>query len=92
MLRARWGTRPYGPAAARSVGEVAVDRAWRSADRRWLVDEIVDEPGVQFRVWDAGGAPVADVVDPAELRQVLERLGVDQDGLEQVPVTDPWCE
>jgi hypothetical protein len=71
---------------------VAVDRSWRSADRRWLVDQVVDEPGVQFRVWDAEGAPVADVADLAELSQVLDRLGVDQDGLEQVPVTDPWCE
>ena len=92
MLAGDGATEPCGLAAARSVGGVAVDRAWRSADRRWLVDEIVDEPGVQFRLWDAQGAPVADAAGPAQLHQLLERLGIDQDGLQQVPVTDPWCE
>jgi hypothetical protein len=77
---------------ARSVVLVAVDRSWRSPDRRWLVDEIVDEPGVRFRIWDSEGAPVGDAVGQAELRQVLDRLGVDPDVLQQVPVTDPWCE
>jgi hypothetical protein len=71
---------------------VAVDRSWRSPDRRWLVDQVVEEPGVQFRVWDAEGAPVADVADLPELLRVLDRLGVDPDDLQQVPVTDPWCE
>ena len=71
---------------------MAVDRSWRSADQRWLVDQVVDEPGVLFRVWDAEGAPVADVADLAELSHVLDRLGIDQDDLEQVTVADEWCE
>jgi len=79
-------------ACARSVSGVAVDRTWRSADRRWLVDEVVDEPGVAYRVWDAGGVPVAEAAGPNELRQLLEGLGVDQDRLVPVPVDDPWCE
>jgi len=87
-----WGTRACGLAATRSVGGVAVDRSWRSADRRWLVDQVVGEPGVQFRVWNAEGAPVADVADLAELSHVLDRLGIDQDDLEQVTVADEWCE
>jgi hypothetical protein len=32
---------------------MAVDRCWRSRDRRWLVDQVVDELGVEYRVWDA---------------------------------------
>jgi hypothetical protein len=71
---------------------MAVDRCWRSPDRCWLVDQVVDEPGVEYRVWDAEGKPVGAAANPAELRWLLEALGVDQDALEQVPVTDPWCE
>jgi hypothetical protein len=79
-------------ACARSVSEVAVDRTWRSPDRRWLVDEVVDEPGVAYRLWDAEGAPVGAAANPAELRWLLDALGVDSETLEQVPVADPWCE
>jgi hypothetical protein len=43
---------PAVAASARNVGWMAVDRTWRSADRRWLVDQVVDEPGVAYRVWD----------------------------------------
>jgi hypothetical protein len=71
---------------------VAVDRTWRSADRRYLVDQVVEEPGVEFRVWDAEGAPLAEVAGADQLRAVLGELGVDQDGLESVPPEDPWCE
>jgi hypothetical protein len=71
---------------------VAVDRTWRSADRRYFVDQVLEEPGVEFRVWDAEGAPLAAVAGPDQLRAVLVELGVDQDGLEPVPPEDPWCE
>jgi hypothetical protein len=71
---------------------VAVDRTWRSADRRYLVDQVVEEPGVQYRVWDAEGAPIADASGLADLRRLLDGLGVDQDRLEAVPPEDPWCE
>ena len=71
---------------------MAVDRTWRSVDRRYLVDQIVDEPGVQYRVWDAEGAPIGETAGPAELARVLAGLGVDQDQLQRVPTDDPWCE
>jgi hypothetical protein len=71
---------------------VAVERTWRSADRRYLVDQVLDEPGVEFRVWDAEGAPLAEAAGPDQLRAVLVELGVDQDRLEPAPPEDPWCE
>jgi hypothetical protein len=61
-------------------------------DRRYLVDQVVDEPGVEYRVWDAEGAPVGEGADPAELARLLADLGVDEDQLRQVPTDDPWCE
>ena len=76
----------------RSVDGVAVDRTWRSADRLRLVDEVVDEPDVAYRVWDAEGAPVAEAAGPNELRRLLAGLGVDENQLMPVPVDDPWCE
>lgn len=71
---------------------MAVDRTWRSVDRRFLVDQVVDEPGVQYRVWDAEGAPVAEVARPEDLRRLLDGFGVDSDTLQEVPTDDPWCE
>lgn len=71
---------------------MVVDRTWRSPDRRWLVDEVVDEPGVRYRVWDAEGAPVTEAIDDGQLRRLLDDLGVNPDELQQVPITDPWCE
>jgi DNA-directed RNA polymerase subunit H (RpoH/RPB5) len=56
------------------------------------VDQVVEEPDVQFRIWDAEGAPVDTAADLPELRRVLDRLGVDPDELQQIPATDPWCE
>jgi hypothetical protein len=71
---------------------MAVDRTWRSADRRYLVDQVVDEPGVEYRVWDADGLPIADAEGPVGLRRVLAALGIEPERLEPVPVDDPWCE
>jgi hypothetical protein len=71
---------------------VAVDRTWRSADRRFLIDEVVEEPGVAYRLWDAEGLPLADISGPGELGRILAEYGVDQYRLEEVPVDDPWCE
>lgn len=71
---------------------MVVDRTWRSVDRRWLVDQVMDEAGVEYRVWDAEGAPVAEVPGPDELRRLLDKLAIDQDVLQQVPTEDPWCE
>ena len=71
---------------------MAVDRTWRSVDRRYLVDQIVEEPGVEYRVWDAEGAPIGEAAGPAELARLLANLGVHQDELVQVPTDDAWCE
>jgi hypothetical protein len=71
---------------------MAVDRSWRSADRRYLLDQVVDEPGIGYRVWDAEGAPVGEAAGPVELRRLLAGLGVDPDRMISVPVDDPWCE
>lgn len=71
---------------------MVVDRTWRSADRRYLVDEVVEEPGVAYRIWDAEGLPLAEARSPDELGRLLAALDVDQNRLEQVPTEDPWCE
>jgi hypothetical protein len=71
---------------------MVVDRTCRSPDRRWLVDEVVDEPGVRYRVWDAEGAPIAEAVDDDQLRRLLDDLDASTDELQHVPTTDPWCE
>lgn len=71
---------------------MAVDKCWRSVDRRWLVDQLVDEPGVAFRVWDAEGLPVGEAASLAALGDLLGRLGVAEADLVSVPPDDPWCE
>lgn len=71
---------------------VVVDRTWRSVDRQWLMDQVVDELGVDYRLWDADGAPVAEASGPDELRRLLDQLGMDSDALQQVPTGDPWCD
>ncbi len=71
---------------------MAVDRSWRSADRRYLIDQVVDEPGVEYRVWDAEGVPVGEAAGPAQLRPLLAALGVDPDRIISVSIDDPWCE
>lgn len=71
---------------------MAVDRTWRSVDRRYLVDQVVDEPGVQYRVWDAEGVPVGEVTGLDELGRLLVALGVDPAALQPVPTDDAWCE
>jgi hypothetical protein len=71
---------------------MAVQRSWRSTNRQWLIDEIVDEPGIRYRVWDAEGVPLAAVSDRDQLSALLAGLGVDLDQFHAVPVDDPWCE
>lgn len=70
---------------------MAVDQTWRTRDRQWLIDQVVDEPGVAYRVWEAEGAPVAQVRSITEPPQLLASLLFDPDELEPVPVQDPWC-
>jgi hypothetical protein len=71
---------------------MAVDRTWRSPDRRWLVDQVVEEPGVEYRVWDAEGLPAGEAATYADLRRLVDVLGIGLDTLERVPTEDPWCE
>jgi hypothetical protein len=55
---------------------MAVDRSWRSPEGRWVVDEVVDEPGVEYRLWDQG-VLAAEVASPEELNHLLTLVGVD---------------
>jgi hypothetical protein len=71
---------------------VAVDRTWRSPDRALLVDQVVDEPGVQYRLWDSEGLPIGEARSPGELERLLASFGTPGGQLEEVPVDDPWCE
>lgn len=64
---------------------MAVDRSWRSPDGRWLVDQVVQEPGVGFRVWDEGEL-VAEVADRATLERWLRGAAVDRTNM--VPADD----
>jgi hypothetical protein len=55
---------------------MAVDRSWRSPEGRWVVDEVVDEPGVEYRLWDQG-VLAAEVASPEELSHLLAEVNVD---------------
>jgi hypothetical protein len=71
---------------------MAVASTWRTADQRWLVDLIVDEPGKAACVWDEGEL-AAELGTLAELaRWMLEHAGAAVADLREVPVDDPWCE
>jgi hypothetical protein len=39
--------------AGRTVGFVAVVQSWRTPDARWLVDRVIDEPGIGYRIYTA---------------------------------------
>jgi hypothetical protein len=69
---------------------MAVERSWRSPEGRWIVDEVVDEPGVEYRLWDEG-VLAAELASPEELGRILALVNVDPKKL--LPTTtDPWCE
>jgi hypothetical protein len=55
---------------------MAVERSWRSPEGRWVVDEVVDEPGVEYRLWDQG-VLAAEVASPEELSHFLAVVDVD---------------
>lgn len=55
---------------------MAVERSWRSPEGRWVVDEVIDEPGVEYRLWDQG-VLAAEVASPEELSHVLALVNVD---------------
>jgi hypothetical protein len=69
---------------------MAVDRSWRSPEGRWIVDQVVDEPGVEYRLWDEG-VLAAEVAAPEELEKLLALVDVDPRKLR--PITGgPWTE
>jgi hypothetical protein len=61
---------------------MAVRQSWRSPGRRWLFDQVVDEPGVVYRVWDEG---VLAVECPAQADLDAYLRGVRIDAAELVP-------
>jgi hypothetical protein len=73
-------------------GIVAVDRSWRTPDRQWLVDEVVDEPGVGYRIWHEGEFADAIGRDPDGLRAWLAAHDIAVDELELAVDDDPFCE
>ena len=69
---------------------MAVDRSWRSPEGRWIVEQVVDEPGVEYRLWDEG-VLAAEVASPEELIRLLALVGVDPQRL--MPTTGGrWSE
>jgi hypothetical protein len=69
---------------------MAVDRSWRSPEGRWIVDQVVDEPGVEYRLWDEG-VLAAEVASPEDLHRLLALVNVDPSKLHRIN-GDPWCE
>jgi hypothetical protein len=70
---------------------MAVDRSWQSRDGKWLVDQVVREPGVSFRVWD-NGELVAELGDWATLERWLRGAGVDWANMLPADDEDRFCE
>jgi hypothetical protein len=72
---------------------VAVDGSWRTPDNRWLVDRVVGEPGVAYRIW-CDGEPVIEL--PGDRTALLSWLAARHvDVARLVPLgddEDPFCE
>jgi hypothetical protein len=75
-----------------TVGIMVVDRSWRTPDSRWLVDEVVDEPGLGYRVWCDGELATEIGRDQAELHEWLAAHHIDAEQLQPATDTDPFCE
>jgi hypothetical protein len=54
------------------------------------VDQVVDEPGVEYRLWDEG-VLAAEVASPEDLHRLLALVNVDPNKLHRIN-GDPWCE
>jgi len=74
-----------------TVELMAVDRSWRTPDNRWLVDEVVDEPGVGYRFWHDGEFAGEVANDQAALLDWLATHDIDVARLEPAS-GDPFCE
>ena len=69
-----------------------MDRSWRTPDTRWLVDRVVDEPGVGYRIWHDGEL-VGEVASDPALRDWLAARHVDVTQLVALAADeDPFCE
>jgi hypothetical protein len=70
------------------------DQSWRTQDGRWLVDRVVGEPGVGYRLWDEG--ELAGERPPGTLTDMtlwLRAIGLRPDELVPLDeVSDEWCE
>ena len=76
----------------RTVGYLAVVKSWRTSDTRWLVDRVIDEPGISYRIWYQG-THVGELDDPGALRAWLAARHVDLAELIALPADeDPFCE
>jgi hypothetical protein len=72
---------------------VAVEASWRTPDARWLVDRVVDEPGVGYRIWCEGELVGEVAGDPAALSGWLAARDVDVTQLVALATgEDPFCE
>jgi hypothetical protein len=70
------------------------DQSWRTRDGRWLIDRVVGEPGVRYRLWDSG--ELGGERPPGTLTDMtlwLRAIGLRPDELEPLDeVSDEWCE
>lgn len=71
---------------------MAVDRSWQTPDRNWLIDEIVDEPGVGYRIWHEGEFAGQVAREPTALRDWLAERQIDIGQLLPAADDDPYCE
>ncbi len=60
---------------------MATGQIWRTAEGRWLVDQVDGEPGVRYRVWDEGELAVEIDGNVDVLAAWLARVGVRLDQL-----------
>jgi hypothetical protein len=75
------------------VGYVAVVESWCTPDNLWLVDRVLDEPGVGYRIW-YDGEPAGELAgDRAALRDWLAARHLDAIRLVALGEDeDPFCE
>jgi hypothetical protein len=72
---------------------VAVYRSWHTADGLYIIDRVVDEPGVAYRIWREGG-PAGEIRDDlvALYRWLTERHVELRHLVPLAEDDDPFCE
>ncbi|HEV8558136.1 MAG TPA: hypothetical protein VGR06_17315 [Actinophytocola sp.] len=71
---------------------MAVVKSWRTRDARWLVDRVIDEPGIRYRIWYEGTRVGELPDDPGALCAWLAARHVDVAELALPADEDPLCE